>query len=110
MRENDTINVLSLFFFSSPDYSWMRSYQDNDAYADLMYAFYPRIPYSHIEKAFRQNNNNYYYSWKEIPDDMNINGGIVKRTHREREREEEEEGCSCENREMEMDVYHPHRM
>ena len=52
MRENDTINALSLFFFSTPQYSWMRSYQDNFAYRDLMDAFYPRIPYSDIEKAF----------------------------------------------------------
>ena len=54
MRENDTINVLSLFFFSSPepDDYWMRSYQGTYAYRNIMDAFYPRIPSIDIKKTF----------------------------------------------------------
>ena len=53
MRENDTINVLSLFFFSTPDY-YSCLYHDNPACRDLMDAFYPNIPYEDIEEAFRR--------------------------------------------------------
>ena len=55
MRENDTINILSLFFFYSPerDHYSSRPYRDNRAYRDLRDAFYPQIPYNDIEKAFR---------------------------------------------------------
>ena len=53
MRENDTINVLSLFFFPSSQHSW-DSYQDNDAYRVLMDALYPRIPYEDVEEALRR--------------------------------------------------------
>ena len=59
MRENDTMNVLSLFFFSSPlPFRWYLSH-DNDAYRDLM-AFYPRIRFSNIEEVFRYNKSTRY--------------------------------------------------
>ena len=57
MRENDTINVLSLFFFFSPSADYSSSYQYNLACIDLMDAFYSTTPSSGIETAPTVNND-----------------------------------------------------
>ena len=52
MRENDSTNIFSLFFYCYiPTWSyWNRN--NSDACEELKDAFYPRIPYRDIEQAF----------------------------------------------------------
>ena len=53
MRENDSTNIFSLFFYCHRYTRWSSNRYNSGACGELKDAFYPRIPYRDIEQAFR---------------------------------------------------------